>query len=554
MPEHFSLARQRWIPVALEDGQRAFVRPCEISEPYEGKAILRIATGRPDCDVSLTEVLIGLLAASVGPSGEREWADLYLKPPSKAELEAALLRFEPALRLDGDGCRFFQDRETLEGATTPVEALFMDAPAEHFVKPGRISVLSRTGAAIALLTLQTSAPAGGAGHRTSLRGGGPLSTLAVPGTANDREPTLWQRLWANVPDDMKTEDGRTLSRVFPWLGNTRTSDLKNGGVSTAPEDVDPAQCFFGMPRRIRLVFEPNTNGRACDLTGQVDDTVVTGYITRPWGTNYVSWSRGHPLSPYYKPKPTDTEYLPLHLQSSHVGYRDWLGMVVANHRTVPAACIETFRRRAREIAEHEPNAGRRSRLLVAGYAMDNMKPLDFGEAMLPLLVARTDKADDAIKDLTRAWVQAADGVSSQLVTAVRVALYGPKGKADRDSATLGPVRARFWTETEPEFFRHLRAAADEIEAKADELSDHLLDVQSAAGGRWLRTLTRHALGIFDETVPLDDAESDRIRDVIDGRKLLVLTLKGYGAAGKALFHQLHQTVPETKGKNGGKGK
>jgi hypothetical protein len=47
--------------------------------------------------------------------------------------------------------------------------------AALLVKAGRFEVMSRSAAAIALLTLQTMAPSGGSGHRTSLRGGGPLS-------------------------------------------------------------------------------------------------------------------------------------------------------------------------------------------------------------------------------------------------------------------------------------------------------------------------------------------------------------------------------------------
>jgi hypothetical protein len=47
----------------------------------------------------------------------------------------------------------------------------------------------------ALLTLQINAPAGGAGHRVSVRGGGPLTTLRLP---RDPEAGLFHRLWSNV--------------------------------------------------------------------------------------------------------------------------------------------------------------------------------------------------------------------------------------------------------------------------------------------------------------------------------------------------------------------
>lgn len=556
MPEQFSLVRHAWLPVALEDGRRVFVRPCDMSESYDGKAIDRVATGRPDCDISLTEFLIGLLAVAIGPADRREWLSLYRNPPSQAELEAATAPFEAALILDGTGHRFFQDSEDLQGETTPVSALFMDSPAEHFVKPGRTAVFSRVGAAIALTTLQTSAPSGGAGHRTSLRGGGPLTTLAIPGAPGGREATLWERLWANVPEGLRVEGKEPSSRVFPWLGPTRTSDLKNGGVSTTPEDVHPAHAFFGMPRRIRLAFEPNTEARACDLTGLVDDVIVTGYVTRPWGTNYTGWSKGHPLSPYYKVKPSDAEYLPLHLKSARVGYRDWLGMTVdvksddgsgSKRNSVPAACIAAFRDRGVDL---DPSALRGSRLLVAGYAMDNMKPLDFGEALLPLIVSRSEATNESIKTLAKNWVNAADLVANQLVSAVKRALYGEKGKAERDSSVLEPVKARFWADTEHDFFAKLQAAAADFEVKLAEDRDLLASLNTAAGSDWLKSLTKHALAIFDDIVPIDDAQSDKIEDVIEGRKMLVFALAGYGPVGGRLFEGLGQPPKESKSRKG----
>ena len=111
------------------------------------------------------------------------------------------------------------------GAKVPVSSLLMEMPgaqtlkdnADHFVKRGGASVLSRSGAAIALLTLQTSAPSGGAGHRTSLRGGGPATTLVIP-RRKDKSPTLWQILWANVPEGFRI-DPSDARKAMPWLGS-----------------------------------------------------------------------------------------------------------------------------------------------------------------------------------------------------------------------------------------------------------------------------------------------------------------------------------------------
>jgi CRISPR system Cascade subunit CasA len=305
MPESFSLARRAWVPVVLSNGQRERVRLCDIASDINGLPISRVSTGRADCDVSLMEFLIGLLAVTMGPEDEHEWHDRYRSPPDPAAIDAAISPFIDALNLDGSGPRFFQDYEDLGDDTSPVEALFIDAPgaksvkenADHFVKRERTTVLSRAGAAIALLTLQTMAPAGGAGHRTSLRGGGPLTTLIEPPRdATSSEPRLWQRLWVNVLPNLRGSP-KEAKLIFPWLGPTRTSNPKEKGETTTPDHVHKAHAFFGMPRRIRLTFEPNTDRKLCDLTGEIDDAIVRSYVTRPWGTNYAGWSQGHALSP-----------------------------------------------------------------------------------------------------------------------------------------------------------------------------------------------------------------------------------------------------------------
>jgi len=553
MPEPYSLARRAWIPVALSNGQRAFVRPCDISEPHDGHTILRIATGRADCDISLTEFLIGLLAVTMAPPGPIAWKKRYRTPPTRAELSAAFAPLEPALRLDGDGPRFFQDLEPLEGEPNGIDALFIDAPgsstirdnADHFVKRGRTSALSRAGAAVALATLQTCAPSGGAGHRTSLRGGGPLTTLVVPGVLAGGEPTLWQTLWANVPEKFGvTEDG--LSGVFPWLGATRISD--KAGVATTPNDVHPAQAFFGMPRRIRLVFEPNVLSKPCDLLGIVDDVIATGYVTRPWGTNYTAWSRGHPLSPYYLPKRNASEYLPLHLQSSRVGYRQYLGLIYGSgdHARLPAACVTTFFTRAQNFEGNERSALVSCRLLAAGYAMDNMKPLDFAEALMPLIVTGHPESDKHVADLARGFVQAAELVANHLTNCVRWGLYGEKAKVDRDSTPLDAARQNFWGDTEQSFYRELRAAARQLSEAPDTLIDRAGDLRRDAGALWLGVLREEGLRIFDAMVPIDDAESERIKDVIKARKSLILALKGYGPVGTQVFNALGLPEMETK--------
>jgi CRISPR system Cascade subunit CasA len=280
----------------------------------------------------------------------------------------------------------------------------------------------------------------------------------------------------------------------------------------------------------------------------VDDVIVTGYVTRPWGANYTAWSLGHPLSPYYKSKPADLEFLPLHLQSSRIGYRQWLGLTFQsdNKLRVPARTIVEFQTRSQLFDGEHAYVRQRARMLVAGYAMDNMKPLDFGEALMPLVLASSAEANAEIARQAEHLIKAAEAVAGQLLNSVKLALFGEKSKADRDSAVLDPVRSRFWADTEQQFYDVLRDAAASFDTHKDELQAQAPAIQKLHGAIWLSHLKRHALQIFDDTVPIDSADGYRIEDLINARKFLLLALTGYGKAGSDIFKELNQPPPTKK--------
>ncbi len=542
----FNLLREPWLPVVRADGTRVPIRLRDLADTE----ISRIDTGRGDCDIALTELLIGLLAIALDPRlTKAKWTRHWRNPPSAAELDAAFEPFAKAFDFDGAGARFFQDIEDLKGDMTPVAALLIDAPAEHFVKPGSIRVLSRRGAAIVLATLQTCAPAGGAGHRTSLRGGGPLTTLVVPGTPNGAPPTLWHRLWANVPENFGATPAE-ITGVFPWLGPTRVSDKASKTPITTPLDVHKAQAFFGLPRRIRLAFEPNPDRLPCDLTGDVDDVIVREYVTKPWGANYAGWGKEHPLSPSYKPKPSAAEFLPVHLKTSRVGYRQWLGFVFKpnpnavdeSNPELPAAAISTFySTRSGDLLDQDPGSINSARLLVAGYYLDNMKPLEFGESVLPLVQVPLG-LETGSAQLAHAWVEAAEEAAKALGFAVKQGLYGDNPKIAAGAAVLDNARVRFWGDTEQAFFTQLPAAISGL-ASANATDETASAHRRAVGTSWLEAMRRTALAIFDTMVPIDTADLKDIDDyktIVDARRLLANTFAGLTPSGRKLHARLDQ--------------
>jgi CRISPR system Cascade subunit CasA len=163
-------------------------------------------------------LLIGLLATASPPHDHDGWLEMWDKPPAPTALDAAFEQIAHAFALDGDGPRFLQDFEELVSDPEPIERLLIEAPGastthnntDLLVHRSRYTTLGRAAAAIALFTFQSWAPAGGAGNRTGLRGGGPLTTLVLPRS----EASIWHILWANVPCGTPPP-AADLPRVFP---------------------------------------------------------------------------------------------------------------------------------------------------------------------------------------------------------------------------------------------------------------------------------------------------------------------------------------------------
>jgi CRISPR system Cascade subunit CasA len=532
------LVSASWLPVIRSSGRRERVRPADITDRIESDPIVDLDFPRADFRVAALELLIGLLTVACPPADD--WGERWATPPSCADLNEAFAPFASILTFDGKGLRAFQDFEDFAAVPTPVESLLIEAPGAagvkkntaHLVKAGRIEVMSRSAAATALVTLQTMAPAGGAGHRVSLRGGGPLTTLVVPA----RPTTLWHLLWANVPPDGVRPTPSEFPRIFPWLGPTRVSNKE--GQTTTPEDVDWRQTFFGMPRRIRLDFEPNVDRLRCDITGEIDDVIVRTYRARPHGTNYEAWGGVHPLTPHYRSKAGDLVRNPVHGQNDRIGYRQWVAMLYGAKDGLrdPAACVAHFLHvRKDDLSKLD----RSFRLMAAGYDMDNMKARSFTEAETPEIVIPSDDGK-AIAEAACSFVAAASNAGSALGQAIKIAFYGDGAKVDANSTPLTTARDRFWADTNDAFFDMLN--------RFSSLSTNELQAEAGTDLRekWRGVLEICALAIFDDIAPMQDVLSPNVERVVDGRRSLMRMLRGYGARGVELYKNLQLPVPEAK--------
>ncbi len=494
-----NLITDPWIPVQCVNGEKRVIAPWQMAEAD----VLFPDWFRADLNIACLELLIGLIYMADPPEDTRAWHER--KKPDPERLKARLAPFAPAFFLLGDGPRFLQDQEKLEGAPNPVDMLFIDSAGgqtkrnniDVMVHRDRYEALTLPEAAMALYTLQDFAPSGGAGNRTSMRGGGPLVTIVDPGKA------LWDLVWLNVPFGSPSE-----MKDLPWMKPTRTSEK---GPPVQPPDLVKGfdvEAFFGMPRRLRLVG---------------DGERVTGVIQKPYGTNYAQWQ--HPLSPYYRLK-TGSELLPRHPRAGRFGYRNWLGIIAADTEeseegkglTQPALILREWKDRVRgeEISKVKFS------VIVAGWAMNNMSPRDFICSRQP--VQRLNVAQ--MKRL-RAYIEAAQMVTDMLNRAlIPVLAAGEEREAQREE---------FYLKTEPAF-HHCFYQIAEGEDPADF---------------WLSTMRRQALSQFDGlALPgLAERTMQEMAKIAEARKFLGMELYGYGKkAGPALFSKLKLPVPEKKRK------
>lgn len=482
-----NLITDPWIPVVDTGGAARAIAPWQVADA----AIARLDWPRADLNIACLELLIGLVFLADPPSDIDDWATRC--DPDAGRLRAKLAVFAPAFDLLGDGPRFMQDRAALAGQPNPPDMLFIDSAGGNTLKNNadlmvwrdRYPALPPGLAAMALYTLQAFAPSGGAGNRTSMRGGGPLVTLVQPGGG------LWPLIWANVPDGVAAD-----AAVLPWMRATVTSE---GGRQVWPEQAHPAEAFFGMPRRLRLVAEGGA---------------VTGVVQRPWGTNYAGWD--HPLTPYYQVK-AGAGWLPRHPRAGLFGYRHWLGVVVGGGGDLA--------RRAQVLRDWEARGRKqRARVLIAGWAMNKMTPRDFVLSAPPLL-----RLDADAEYLAIGMIEAADLLS----LALRAALAPVLAEGEAREA----VREAFYAQTQAAFEARL-AALEGGAARAGVARGWLADMRGAA----MALFEARALPGLGDRAPEDQAA------VVQAHRNLGAAFAGYGANGGKAFDAMELEKPAKKGR------
>ena len=526
-----NLLIEPWLPFRLKDGSTAVLPVAAMVRDD----IVDLALPREDFASSAYVLLIAILQTVMRPDDEDEWVDWFYDPPSESALAQRLTRIEHAFQLTGSGPCFMQDFDPLEDRkAVPVSGLLIDAPGEntiknntdHFIKRGVGAVMSPGMAALALWTLQINAPAGGAGHRVGLRGGGPLTVLVMP---EDPQAPLWRKLWLNVIHrDLwpYVEPDLRSAAVFPWLGPTRLSEQP--GSEVYAHEVHPLQMYWSMPRRIRLLVEERA--AECAISGIKTDLSVSSYRTQNYGINYAgNWD--HPLTPYrWDPKKPDAPELSLKGQPGGLNYKIWDVLTFSSH--------QHGQRCPRNVVQYdfvrkslEPRGRIVPQLWVSGYDMDNMKARGWHAAAMPLFGVPSTQ-QDAILVVVKELQELANQALWHCRNKIKAAWFESPGEAKGD---VSFVDVSFWQRTESAFFDVVREIA---QSESQVLS-------SEQAGRWLRALQATALSIFDQYAFTDLGDIRSMSKRMQARRHLEGWLHG-GREVKAFksAHQIQQAAQQ----------
>lgn len=430
-----------WIPIVRRSGARERISPLALADTDDPPVSLSAA--RHDFDAALAQFLIGLLQSFLPPRTDSEW-NLRLKtPPGITDLSSVFERFRYAFELFDPERPFMQDLSlsASPGGADPPSALLIDAPGGNaikenkdiFSKRDRVIALSPDVAAQALLCLQINAPGGGVGYRTGLRGGGPLTTVFWPSrSSNGRAatPTLWQKVWLNVLKVGWQEDDVDWNIALPWLRAVRTSrkgdrdEVIRQGSLKQGQGADPL-CYWASPRRVRLLRAEQP--AVCDISGETVPRPVVGVLADNYGPNYASNQFLHPLSPYYRAKAEEVQWLPLHPRGGGIGFRDWPTLCSVRNDSGetrrPSANVAALHERTRQHALRSLALDHRA-LWAFGYELDKAKVLTWQECTMPVYPECDDPA--ALGVFAGKLADAAELARSLL----RGALKGVFGTAD----------------------------------------------------------------------------------------------------------------------------
>ncbi len=474
----FNLIENCWIPVKRQDGSNELIRPYDITRNSSLNPIVSLYACRPDFNGGLVQFLIGLVQTIMTPKNSEEWNNYFHNPPQSALLKSKFSKLKSAFNLDGRFPRFMQDDNFKKDSIKNINSLLIDSPGEntisnntdHFVKRNRYLTQCYPCTATALYCLNTFAPSGGSGHRTSIRGGGPLTTVIYD------PDSLWRTVWLNIIPNDKWQysfgkiNFQLKANIFPWLNSNLDFSTKN----PLPDDLHPFQMFWGLPRRICLEFLENAHG-TCSLCGNHNQKLVTHFYTAKHGYQYKNFPWAHVLSPYIHI--SKKENFPKKSPVNDNSYRQWLGLVFEDSKlnVHPALAVSTYL--------YERPGFPSIKLWSFGFAMNNMKPLNWKDWEIPLQIP-SKKFIYKFRDFISQLILAADHIASIIFSKLN---HTWKTDSNQTNQELNNLIKYYWYSTESYFYKCLGKF---LEIPLNETSLTLIKLE------WLKMINKTTETIF----------------------------------------------------------
>ena len=313
------------LPVVLPHGERVQMTLCEaLSSPDAAS----IETGHPYVDMLGFNLVTSLLQTAMPPASQDEWTERLLKPPSQADIEAALFHLAPFFDLEDTAFPLYQiafegsadiasedlpsgrrgnprtgpkkgngaaqpddaalsgldqaeDTEEDDEKFSEITSLLPDEATknqriksgEHFTKRGRFGALGAFATATLLQGINLVSVGGGGGFLNPDVKKAALAFLSVP-RGSGITSGLWRSCWLNIQPmpDLPPIDPRI---VFGWADprQPKTMDkesvdgtVDNGRIllDGALHNQHPLSPLWSVIRRYRLL--PSSQG-TCSLTG-----------------------------------------------------------------------------------------------------------------------------------------------------------------------------------------------------------------------------------------------------------------------------------------------
>jgi len=364
--------------------------------------------------------------------------------------------------VDGADARFMQVRAANPGATTPVSALFFEAPGENtarlnkdlFVSREAMSSLCLHCAPVSLFLVQSHARMGGGGYYVGPRA---VSVLAAVIEAE----TLWETIVLNLLpvqwfDDKTGSIQKDTLRSFPWTNAEAKLDIKG---ERPLGDFGRFGVLWWTPLALRLNVTANTDGRECCACGEVHAHHVETLSWKSTPARLAGPIR-HPRTGW-NPEGNKGTGRAIEVPDAGFTFEQWQALTIGASldNSLPAWSL-LDRRQAEKI-----------QLRMFGFAMQQNTALAWLDVTTPVLVPSNPTNRAVLKEASQVLLEIAD----KAATSARQSLYRDSEKATGNpevpmTASVDQTSRQVWEELGPVVTRVLSSLGEEpvtVEAVAD---------------------------------------------------------------------------------------